>query len=365
MNERGAGPELLESFDKLSLGSLSKSSPSNIQPFQLKSTRTIPPPLPNTPLEKNKRKHIYSLKNDPNLTNKFQLASNLSHVPCKFFKQGTCTAGANCIFSHNPDPTSGSSVCKYFRKGNCKFGTKCALLHTMSPFSTSSVTSNSSSSSSKNTTTTNTRFLFDQFGTSHESKSHHDPFISSAPSPSPFSMMLLDERRHPSNDLLSTSNHSFNANNNNRSFYSTNGINIHHNNTSMQPLHSIPESTNNHRYRMEQENMNDFMLPSSLNDLLTPNELRQQQQYPLHSNNGPSFELSSSNWNHVPFYNTNNTSHYSYDDASPPTATRYPIHFNQQDQQEEEEGPFIMDDCIETHTKIDNKNIENYSFLTF
>ncbi|KAI9278164.1 hypothetical protein BC943DRAFT_173046 [Umbelopsis sp. AD052] len=60
-------------------------------------------------------------------------SSNLSHVPCKFWKQGTCTAGANCIFSHNLDAASETSVCKYFLKGNCKFGTKCALLHTLSP----------------------------------------------------------------------------------------------------------------------------------------------------------------------------------------------------------------------------------------
>ncbi|KAI9485550.1 MAG: hypothetical protein EXX96DRAFT_533894 [Benjaminiella poitrasii] len=60
--------------------------------------------------------------------------SNLSHVPCKFYKQGTCTAGANCTFSHNSDLSSESAVCKYFIKGNCKFGTKCALLHTMSPY---------------------------------------------------------------------------------------------------------------------------------------------------------------------------------------------------------------------------------------
>ncbi|KAG2186386.1 hypothetical protein INT43_002824 [Umbelopsis isabellina] len=60
-------------------------------------------------------------------------SSNLSHVPCKFWRQGTCTAGANCIFSHNLDATAESSVCKYFLKGNCKFGTKCALLHTLSP----------------------------------------------------------------------------------------------------------------------------------------------------------------------------------------------------------------------------------------
>ncbi|KAI9305294.1 hypothetical protein BJ944DRAFT_143414, partial [Cunninghamella echinulata] len=58
-------------------------------------------------------------------------APSLAHVPCKFFKQGTCTAGANCIFSHNINPTSETAVCRYYLKGTCKFGTKCALLHTM------------------------------------------------------------------------------------------------------------------------------------------------------------------------------------------------------------------------------------------
>ncbi|KAI8145616.1 hypothetical protein BJV82DRAFT_511506, partial [Fennellomyces sp. T-0311] len=61
----------------------------------------------------------------------FPTESNLSHVPCKFFKQGICTAGANCVFSHSQDLTSESAVCKYFLKGNCKFGAKCALLHTL------------------------------------------------------------------------------------------------------------------------------------------------------------------------------------------------------------------------------------------
>ncbi|ORZ03003.1 hypothetical protein BCR43DRAFT_482570 [Syncephalastrum racemosum] len=59
--------------------------------------------------------------------------ANLSHVPCKFFKQGTCTAGANCLFSHSQSLTNESAVCKYFLRGNCKFGSKCALLHTLSP----------------------------------------------------------------------------------------------------------------------------------------------------------------------------------------------------------------------------------------
>ncbi|KAI8360228.1 hypothetical protein B0O80DRAFT_198178 [Mortierella sp. GBAus27b] len=56
-------------------------------------------------------------------------ASNLQHIPCKFFKSGACTAGKNCLFSHNRDPPSESMVCKYFLKGNCKFGAKCSLSH--------------------------------------------------------------------------------------------------------------------------------------------------------------------------------------------------------------------------------------------
>ncbi|KAI7870228.1 hypothetical protein BDF14DRAFT_1721416, partial [Spinellus fusiger] len=60
----------------------------------------------------------------------FFLAASLSHVPCKFYKQGTCTAGASCIFSHSTDTRSETAVCRYFLKGNCKFGTKCALSHT-------------------------------------------------------------------------------------------------------------------------------------------------------------------------------------------------------------------------------------------
>jgi CCCH-type zinc finger/Zinc finger C-x8-C-x5-C-x3-H type (and similar) len=53
---------------------------------------------------------------------------NLSHVPCKFFKQGACQAGNSCPFSHTMEAVD-QSPCKYFQKGNCKFGTKCALAH--------------------------------------------------------------------------------------------------------------------------------------------------------------------------------------------------------------------------------------------
>ncbi|WBW74472.1 zf-CCCH type zinc finger protein [Schizosaccharomyces osmophilus] len=56
---------------------------------------------------------------------------SLQHVPCKFFRQGTCTSGKNCIFSHDLESAFEKTVCKYFQKGNCKFGTKCALEHVL------------------------------------------------------------------------------------------------------------------------------------------------------------------------------------------------------------------------------------------
>lgn len=57
-------------------------------------------------------------------------AKDLSHVPCKFFKVGGCTAGASCPFSHSVhEPGQQKEVCTWFVKGNCKFGHKCALAH--------------------------------------------------------------------------------------------------------------------------------------------------------------------------------------------------------------------------------------------
>ena len=54
---------------------------------------------------------------------------NTKHVPCKFFRQGTCQAGNACPFSHSTDIAIETVPCKYFAKGNCKFGAKCALAH--------------------------------------------------------------------------------------------------------------------------------------------------------------------------------------------------------------------------------------------
>ncbi|KAK7451674.1 hypothetical protein VKT23_012351 [Stygiomarasmius scandens] len=57
-------------------------------------------------------------------------AKDLSHVPCKFFKVGSCTAGSSCPFSHAvSEPGAAKDVCAWFVKGNCKFGHKCALAH--------------------------------------------------------------------------------------------------------------------------------------------------------------------------------------------------------------------------------------------
>lgn len=57
-------------------------------------------------------------------------SKDLSHVPCKFFKVGSCTAGSSCPFSHTVLESGGQKdVCAWFVKGNCKFGHKCALAH--------------------------------------------------------------------------------------------------------------------------------------------------------------------------------------------------------------------------------------------
>lgn len=63
-------------------------------------------------------------------TNAASKTKDLSHVPCKFYKVGGCTAGASCPFSHAlVEPGGQKETCAWFVKGNCKFGHKCALAH--------------------------------------------------------------------------------------------------------------------------------------------------------------------------------------------------------------------------------------------
>ncbi|GAA6012328.1 hypothetical protein JCM11491_007094 [Sporobolomyces phaffii] len=57
---------------------------------------------------------------------------DLSHVPCKFYKANSCTAGASCPFSHDlVNAGQSKPICQWFAKGNCKFGHKCALAHVL------------------------------------------------------------------------------------------------------------------------------------------------------------------------------------------------------------------------------------------
>lgn len=68
----------------------------------------------------------------PRLTLHHSPAKDVSHVPCKFFKVGACTAGSSCPFSHTiHEPGQQKDVCAWFVKGNCKFGHKCALAHVL------------------------------------------------------------------------------------------------------------------------------------------------------------------------------------------------------------------------------------------
>lgn len=210
------------------------------------------------------------------------------------------------------------------------------------------------------------RCLFDQqqqqfYSTSVNS---NDPFASSTPlqQSSPFSTMFLLNERLPA--TISSYNSNSSLQRPPPFMFQSNSTQTA---TSSKPLHSIPERQLRY-YHEEQEEENEFMLPSSLNDLLTPNELRQQQYYPaaanssMRSNNNNSFISNSlgtnhrfassfnnnsvnnssfnnelSSWN-VPFYtstanNTASTSSYSYDDSPPSTVLQQQQQIYQHHQQ--------------------------------
>ncbi|KAJ3746605.1 hypothetical protein DFH05DRAFT_1458849 [Lentinula detonsa] len=81
--------------------------------------------------EKEDKSTKKSSTSGPSTTTK---TKDLSHVPCKFYKVGSCTAGSSCPFSHSgiTGPGAQKDVCAWFVKGNnCKFGHKCALAHVL------------------------------------------------------------------------------------------------------------------------------------------------------------------------------------------------------------------------------------------
>ncbi|EPY51212.1 zf-CCCH type zinc finger protein [Schizosaccharomyces cryophilus OY26] len=95
----------------ITMSTASSAAAKRMEPRPLDNRRTVKSPLP-----KLAQDHVAPVK-------------NLQHVPCKFFRHGTCTAGENCPFSHSLETER--PVCKYHLKGNCKFGSKCALSHSL------------------------------------------------------------------------------------------------------------------------------------------------------------------------------------------------------------------------------------------
>ncbi|KAG1469740.1 hypothetical protein G6F56_003084 [Rhizopus delemar] len=337
-----------------SLSLLSKSSPS--QPYMFKRSRTQSIPATST---KNNNIIPESLfDSSQKLTNNKQ--SNLSHVPCKFYKQGTCTAGANCTFSHSSDFSSEGSVCKYFMKGNCKFGTKCALLHTMSQYGTSAGTNGMKSNGLANSSTPpNLSFLGRRnIGDHHQQKIllNNDPFASSAPAVSLFNQQLNDSTlwrnqsprtniasadliglhsspRESSDHLLFGSSSSSNrpylqSRSSNNGYFSSESFSTISELNQRRPIPMNGKLNNNdHGF-----DLNDAMLPSSLNDLFTPAELqarrirqqeKQHQQYSLSPTNSD-WLLDNSNtqrqWR-VPFLTKTNESILDYENRLPKSTT--------------------------------------------
>lgn len=44
-------------------------------------------------------------------------------IPCRFFMNGECKKGKDCLFLHD------DKICKHFYNGYCKYGDKCKLIH--------------------------------------------------------------------------------------------------------------------------------------------------------------------------------------------------------------------------------------------
>ncbi|KAH0578341.1 hypothetical protein H2248_003955 [Termitomyces sp. 'cryptogamus'] len=80
-------------------------------------------------IERGERPDRGGTKQKSSTSTSAKTSKDLSHVPCKFYKVGGCTAGASCPFSHHLPEPGQKETCAWFVKGNCKFGHKCALAH--------------------------------------------------------------------------------------------------------------------------------------------------------------------------------------------------------------------------------------------
>ncbi|KAK9817870.1 hypothetical protein WJX72_003429 [[Myrmecia] bisecta] len=52
--------------------------------------------------------------------------------PCRFFKQGRCSKGADCPFPHVGEPVTRFICCRYFKQGSCMKGALCEYSHDLS-----------------------------------------------------------------------------------------------------------------------------------------------------------------------------------------------------------------------------------------
>jgi len=53
---------------------------------------------------------------------------SLKLVPCRYYKQGQCSRGASCQYSHDLS-VKGTPTCVYFLRGYCAKASKCTFRH--------------------------------------------------------------------------------------------------------------------------------------------------------------------------------------------------------------------------------------------
>lgn len=220
----------------------------------------------------------------------------MQHVPCKFFKNGACTAGKNCVFSHSKEVQPSAVLCKYYLKGNCKFGNKCALQHGNEKKSTSRGLKSKSQTNqypvdrsrsvldqrslldfgdevdflSRSLTRANLDGGFNSFGASTtgnnlnfytpQPKTSQLASIFASPNPSQFSMSLPGMQPYPPTDEKFTGTNSFFAPNQGSSSFTD------------RMRGDFLSSSFNFGFSDEHD-----LLPSSLDELLTPTELQMRR----------------------------------------------------------------------------------------
>ena len=246
---------------------------------------------------------------------------DLSHVPCKFYRQGTCQAGNSCPFSHQIDTTSETQICKYFQKGNCKFGVKCALAHVYNDNKKNiNNTNNNNNNNNNNNTNSNTNTT---------QKITNNKEYQFNPQNSQTFIPSIDE--YSNNNNINTNNYSYHMNETtlpNSSSSSSNQIPLLSSTLTSISYNSVPNNTfmwnadnnANTNNNINQLNNNDFIINSNSSKNLNSSPLFQNQ--PLRSF---SFSNTSPINNSNQIYRPNINSQYSNTNQYPNTYQCSPI----------------------------------------